>query len=123
MLLQIFIFLVVLALVLIIGGFYIEAPVTQIAGTAILFVTGLLLLVGSVEYPSGSNQQVSYTYVSGNLSSSTINETTTFSSWDEEVVQGVQVKHTLAFLLLVTSILILVSVLAQLKEGDGLDDE
>ena len=121
MLLSIFIFLVGLAVVLIIAGHYIEAPVTQIAGTAIMFVASLLLLLGSVQYVSGSDQEISYSYVSGNLSSSTINESLTYDTWDEELVQGVQVKHTIAVLLLITSILIFVSVLSQLREG--IDDE
>jgi len=105
--------------VLIIGGFYIEAPVGQIAGTAILFVTGLLLMFSSIEYVSGSATSITYVYDSGNLSSAHHTENVTFSSWDEEAVQGVQVKHTIAVLLLLSSILLFVSILSQLREGLG----
>jgi hypothetical protein len=123
MLLTIFIFLVAFSLALIIGGFYIEAPVMQIAGTAVLFVTGLLLMFSNIEYVSAHNQVQTFSYESGNLSSVSINETAVLTLWDEDEIIGVETRHTVAFLLLVSAILIFVSVLSHLREGRSLDDE
>jgi len=143
MLLSIFVFLVLFSLILIIGGFYIEAPVGQIAGTAVLFVTGLLLMFSSVEYISGINYEEYYVYgdnftgyhwdyddpPSFNPSQDGIiflfhavhNETDIYSTWDEESLLGINTRHTVAFLLLVSAILMFVSILTQLREG--LDNE
>ena len=145
MLLSIFVFLVSFSLLLIIGGYYIDAPVTQIAGTAVLFVTGLLLMFSTVVYTTGLNFEEYYSYgnnfssyhwdygdpPSFNPSSDTTvflfhtihNESKVYSTWDEEEILGVKTRHTVAFLLLVTSILILVSVLTQHNKGLGENDE
>jgi len=146
-LLTIFIFLVSFSLILIIGGYYIDAPVTQIAGTAVMFVTGLLLMFSSVEYPIGEISDTLYEYGNNftdyhwdsytpgddpvfNPSDDAVflfhiytNTSTTFSTWDEEEILGVKTRHTVSFLLLVTSILILVSVLTQRTESLGDRDE
>ena len=140
MLLNIFIFLVVFSLILIIGGYYIEAPVMQVAGTAVLFVTGLLLMFSSVEYVSGEYYKYgnNFSYVNGSsnyhwdYATNTIPNKTDetvylfhrvdeFSTWDDEEILGIKTRHTVAFLLLVSAVLIFISVLSQLREG--LDDE
>lgn len=131
MLISIFIFLVLFSLVLIIGGYYIEAPVMQIAGTAVLFVTGLLLMFSSVEYESGYHtdyiygdnyDDYHYNDYNGTTKVSDLNvfhenRTLTYDTWDEEIIQGVQTKHTVAVLILLSSIFIFVSILSQLREG------
>ena len=115
---------------------------TQITGTAFLFVIGLLLLVGSVEYVSGENNDQYFQYgnnfTGGHWDSYTPgdypeygpqddvpvyvfhifeNNTKVYSTWDEEIVGGVSVRHTIAVLLMISSILIFISILSQLKEG------
>jgi hypothetical protein len=147
MLLSIFIFLVFVSLVLIVAGYYIEAPVAQIAGTAIMFITGLLLLLGSVEYVSGVDSERYYQY-GNNFSGENPhwdsyspgdepvfnpsdkeaflfhvyeNSTNVYSTWDEEILGGIKTRHTVAFLLLISAILVFISVLSQLREG--IDDE
>jgi len=141
MLLSIFVFLVCFSLVLLIAGYYVQAPVGQISGCAVLFVTGLLLMFSSVQYPIGENFEEYYVYgdnftgyhwdyddpPSFNPSQDGIiflfhtvhNGTTVYASWDEETALGINTRHTVAFLLLVTSILLFVSVLSQLREGLG----
>lgn len=147
MLLSIFIFLVLFSLVLIIGGYYIEAPVMQIAGTGVLFVTGLLLMFSSVEYVSGEDTSEYYVYgnnftdyhwdqyhigdePSFNSSDDAVflfhteeNTTHVYSTWDEDSILGVNSRHTVAFLLLVSALLIFVSVLSHLRDGRNIDDE
>jgi hypothetical protein len=150
MLLTIFIFLTLFSLVLIIGGYYIEAPVMQIAGTGVLFITGILLLAANVEYVSGQNTATRFIY-SNNLTGyhwdyddadapnfnpatlddpSTVflfhtddNTTNVYSTWDEELLLGIQTRHTVAIVIMASAIFIFLSIMAHLKYGDGLDDE
>lgn len=140
MLLSIFVFLVLFSLILIVAGYYIEAPVTQIAGTAVMFIAGLLLMFSTVEYASGETELYiygnnftgyhwDYDYTDAPDFNQTIlntpeavflfhkNTTTVYDSWDEELVAGIGTRHTVAFVLLVTSILVFISVLSQTDEG------
>lgn len=117
MLLSIFIFLVVFSLALIIGGRYVDAPVMQIAGTAVLFIVGILLLLSNIEYSSGFSESTTYSYVSGNISNTSTTQALSYSTWDEEDILGIKTRHTVAVLLMASSIFIFLSILSQLREG------
>lgn len=142
MLLSILISLIAFSLILIIGGYFIEVPVMQIAGTGVLFLAGLLLMFSTIEYKTGeyyvygsnfslSNGTPTYHWDYGDPPEYLPNDKTSllfhavdeFSTWDEEILQGIQTKHTIAVLLLISAILIFVSVFAHLREGGDLSDE
>ena len=61
MILEIFVVLIVLSLVLLLLGRYIDAPPLQISAYVILFLLGVTLMLGGVTFKSG--ESVSYGYV------------------------------------------------------------
>lgn len=104
-----------LALILIFAGRFTDAPPVAIAGYSIIFILGLVLMLGSLQYQTGETSLSNYTYTAGNLTS--INETIiyTYGYYDNEIVQGITLSHTTGFLICVLSVLGFISVMFNLN--------
>lgn len=93
MITTIFIILLILALSLIIAGFYTKAPPVNLTGYLFLFILGLVLLTGGLQYKSGSSTTFNYS----NTTLISQNTTDQYSNYDNEIIQGITLNHVLGF--------------------------
>lgn len=104
-----------LALILVIAGRYTDAPPVAIAGYSIIFILGLVIMLGSLQYITGETSLSNYTYIAGNLTSINETRTYTYGYYDNEIVQGITLSHSIGFLMCVLSVLGFMSVMFNLN--------
>lgn len=99
---------------LILLGKFTDAPPLQIGGYGFMFILGLVLMLGALQYPTGTNTLSTYNYTESNLTS--INETTNkiYTNYSNEIIQGITLNHTIGFFICVLSILGFISVMDNL---------
>lgn len=134
MILTIWTVLLVLSLVVVIGGKYVNSPPLQISGFFFLFLLGITLLSGGVQYKNGVTETYNYMCLgcggnsiptfTGNASIdkpfvSSISKADTYSNYSGEVVYGIMLHHVFGFFVTVLSILGFISCLINLRpDGD-----
>jgi hypothetical protein len=123
MILTLFAILLALTIILIMASKYIEAPGLQLTGYCFLFLLGLVVLFGSLQYPTGEISNFGY---SGEEITS-VNFTTTYSNFTNEIYAGVNLNHIIGLFLCITSGLGFAIVLMNLekftiKQSGGLNN-
>jgi len=124
MIITLFALLLILTLILIIAGKYIEAPGLQLAGYTFLFLLGIIILFGEVEYQTGELNTLTPTYSIGCISgypscgfaceqdcttpqsqiiNTLTNTTYTYTHFTNEIYAGVNLNHIIGFLLCIIS--------------------
>lgn len=116
MIIAIWIIILALSLILIIAGKYIEGPPLQIGGFAFLFIMGLTLMLGGVQYTSGSNSITTYTYNGTNITQTNETITNLYTSYSTEIIQGITINHTVGFFICVLSVFGFISVMMNLDK-------
>jgi hypothetical protein len=132
MILTLFIVLLVLSLATIVISQYTNAPPLSLTGYLFVFILGLVLLTGNVEYKSG--EITSYTYLCGgqcfdNRSSTYFNltnaqsvsseiKTDTYTNYSGEVVSGIMLHHVFGFFMSILAAFGFVITLLHLKQSD-----
>ena len=104
MILTVFLVFLGLTIALLLAGEYLEAPVLQIGGTGFLFLLGIVLLTGSLQYPTGEYSEQTYSYSGGNISQITQTMNTTYTSFDDEIVEGIDLNHVFGIVLSVLGV-------------------
>lgn len=115
MILELYAVFLAISVIGIVIGVYTEAPVLSIGAYGFLFILGIILLFGGVQYKTGTTEQYSYSINTSLVSS--ITTTNTYTNYDSEIYAGVTIHHILGFLLSVLSVLGFMSVMFNLKEG------
>ena len=100
MILELYIFLVALCFAFVIGGYYVDAPVLEIAGFAFLFLLGITMFQGSLEYETGFNESVAANNVTHRF--------TEYQAWDDGN------SHLIGVYTAIVAVLGFVTVLSQL---------
>jgi hypothetical protein len=136
MILELYIAFLALAVVSVILGIYTQAPVISIGGYGILFILGVILLLGGLQYRTGTVDTYSYmcsscvntenrtqnVTVSFNASQvASVTQTYIYSGFDNEIVQGITIHHFFGFLLSVFSVFGFVSVFLNLGGKSNYD--
>jgi len=65
MVISVFLILLLLSIVFIIAGKYIEAPAIQMAGWTFMFLLGVIVMSGNLQYTTGAYEQENNYYVCG----------------------------------------------------------
>jgi len=124
MILEVFITLLILSLVCLFVGKYLDAPPVQMGAYLFLFLLGITLMTGAVTYKSG----VEYDYTcaccnkTGLISESCINgtitlanETFVYTNYSGEIVQGLELHHVFGLFMALLSAFGFVIVIINLK--------
>jgi hypothetical protein len=125
MILEVFAVLLILSLVCLFIGKYLDAPPVQMGAYLFLFLLGITLMLGAVTYKTGEN----YNYVCAccdevrggfftdcfNGSITLANITNVYSSYSGEIVQGLELNHVFGFFMSLLSAFGFVIVLVNLK--------
>jgi len=108
LIITIFAILLGLTLILFFVGHYTEAPVLEIAASGFLFLLGLAVLTGSIQYVAGQTETISYTYLnetSGVINQTAATITNSYTAWSDEIISGVNFNHLIGFFLTATGAL------------------
>ena len=116
MILTLFILFLAFALILYFAGRYNNAPYLSIGTSGIVFLLGVVLLFGGVEYYSGSNDVYSYGENSSLIGVDSVRQ---YSPLISNVVNGVDVLHFFGFLMAVLGIIIFISSMQDLGRLKG----
>lgn len=110
MILDLFLMLVLVSLIMLIGGYFINAPVIQVMGCFLLFILGLTIMGGALQYNTGS--------IIDDTGLTTVVQNT-YSNWNSTnsrtVFGDVKDYHTVGFYLTITSLLCFVAVMADIR--------
>lgn len=124
MILTLFIVFIIIGLILIaLGIFNDEMLVLAVAGCGVLFVIGMVLLLGNVTYETGENTTTYYNYDFINYTDNSTNKTEIVLNDTLEVKQYEYTSfsddnsHWLGFLLIAAAILGFVGVMIQTRGG------
>lgn len=126
MIIELFIVFLLISIALIIIGNlknYLDAPSVIIAGYTLLFILGIIIITGGLQYSSGDINVVTYNW--GINTSEPLNQTveTVYESFDDEIVMGIDLNHFFGFLLSVVGILGFVHVMFNTKKWNRKDKE
>lgn len=133
MIITIFVILLIISLALITIAKALKQPPLALAGFLFLFILGLVLMIGGLEYQAGETE--AYTYVcaccnetryteecsSGELTLKNITKQKVYSAYDSEIVQGIQVNHIYGFFLCIIAIFGFVLTLTNLEAFEQKD--
>jgi len=128
MILELYITLLALSIIIVIAGKYLEGPPLQLTGYTFLFILGLVLLSGLIEYKSGEIKSYNYAcdYLCDNHSLvnatgahviSSIVEQDTYSSFDTEIILGITLNHVFGLFIMLLSAFGWIITLFNLKPG------
>lgn len=108
MILWLFLTIIALAITAIIIGYFTDdEPYTPI-GLFFLFIAGIILLNGQVEYATGNNITTTYTYTNNTITSTTTTVTDTLTSFNDtsshRVGWGLAILSVIGFILNIISL-------------------
>jgi protein-S-isoprenylcysteine O-methyltransferase Ste14 len=111
MVIEIFFILLLISLFSVSAGKYVDSPPLMLGGYTFIFLLGLVLMLGGVEYRTGS-----VTILSAN--DTMINTTGTYSNYNGEVFQGLMINHVFGFFMCILSAFGFISQLLNLKTDE-----
>jgi len=123
MLLTLYIVFLSLALALItIGKFSGHIDLT-ISGSAFLFILGIVLMLGGLQYEIGETSLSNYSYIDDDddtiIDTIAKNSTAVYSNYDSEIVLGITINHTFGLLLAFLGGLLFMFSLFEMKKLPG----
>lgn len=115
MILPLFFILIGLALILIVLGKYVEAPVYSLLGFFLVFIMGIYLINNDLLIKQGS--EISYDYTVFNDTAVVEKETSSYiyAPWQGNSLVGFDYKYLFGFFLAVASIMGYITVISQHK--------
>jgi len=109
MIIELFAILLVVALTMLIGGYFINGPILQIMGCLLLFILGINIMSGGLAYPTGNTILEGTPTIISN----------TYTSWNESnsatITGNIKDYHTTGFYFILTGILSFVVVLSDIR--------
>jgi len=93
------------SLLIIVIGKYAELDDLQLAGTFFIFILGIVLMLGGVQYHNGSVEVRNYAYDNVTLWNTTTTVTDSYSAYSGEIVAGLELNHVLGFFMAAIGIL------------------
>lgn len=124
MIIELFTILLIFTITIIIGGKFIDAPGLQLTGYCFLFLLGLVILFGGIEYKTGEISTTTPVYASACVSgfptcafecdqacanpevyvvNNTLTTTNTYTRFENEIYSGINLNHIIGFFICIIS--------------------
>ena len=103
--LEIYGLLLFFSLLIIFIGKYASFDDLKLAGTLFIFILGVVLMLGGVQYRSGSMEVELYFYDNVTLSNTSTTVTDSYSDYSGEVIAGLNLNHVMGFFMAAIGIL------------------
>jgi len=107
MIIEIFGIFLLLSLLLIPIGYLCKSPALMIGGTSFIFILGIVVLLGGLQYATGKTS-----YVTGNYTQTN----TTYGAYTAETFIGIDVVHLLGFFMCILGVFGFISTFVELGE-------
>jgi len=114
MILALFIILLVISFSTIGLGFLTDIPVYTLIGFAFAFILGTIIFGGIVEYSSGDNVSITYSYINGSVATTEATITPDYDSWNNTY------SHSFGIFLAVASILGFIITITNMRNPGGI---